>query len=315
MRFSRVSILIYHRVLAEPDPLQPEIVTADVFARHMRWLRRFFRIVSLPEAVARMQENGFSAPTACVTFDDGYADNAEVALPILERLRMPATFFVASGFLDGGRMWNDTVIESIRRWPDPTVCIPEIELDALPVASLDERKAALRRLLPAIKYLPPEQREEVCARMESRIQGELPRPMMRSSQVRQMSEAGMTIGAHTRTHPILARLSTDEAVGEIQGGAEDLRAITGREVPCFAYPNGKPEQDYAAEHVRLVRDLGFTAAVSTAPGVAGAHSDPFQLPRFTPWDRSSARYIARLWHMRLTAPEAVTVPAELAREY
>ena len=67
----------------------------------------------------------------------------------------------------------------------------------------------------------------------------------------------------------------------------------------FAYPNGQPGHDYRHEHVALVHDLGFDGAVSTAWGVARAGADIFQIPRFTPWDRSDLRFelrmIGNLW--------------------
>lgn len=312
----RLSILIYHRVLAEPDPLQPEIIDAPRFARHMRWLRRAFRVLPLPDAVERLQRGDLPARAACITFDDGYADNAEIALPILEGLGLPATFFIASGFLDGGRMWNDTVIESLRRWPEATLALPELGIGPLPMATLADRRAALRQVLPAIKYLAPASRHEACLALASTVGEErLPAPMMRSRQVAGLAAAGMTIGAHTRHHPILTRIAPEEARREIGGSRDDLEAITGAPVRCFAYPNGKPGKDYAREHVTLVRELGFTAAVSTAAGVAGPESDPLQLPRFTPWDRGSARFLVRLWHSRRSAPPAAAEPAPLATEH
>jgi hypothetical protein len=67
-------------------------------------------------------------------------------------------------------------------------------------------------------------------------------------------------------------------------------------VRLFAYPNGKPGRDYSREHVDMVRELGFEAAVSTAWGVGHAASDPYQLPRFTPWDKTPGRFALRLLH-------------------
>ena len=84
------------------------------------------------------------------------------------------------------------------------------------------------------------------------------------------------------------------AAAEIEEGKARLEAILGEPVRLFAYPNGVPQQDYAAEHARMARDCGFTAAVSTAWGAAGAQSDRFQLPRFTPWDRQRLRFGVRL---------------------
>src|SRR5690242_15121760 len=106
--FSRcLSILVYHRVVAEPDPLVPEQVCAREFDLQLTVLGRWFTVLSLREAAARLRSGTLPMRSACVTFDDGYADNATIALPILRRRGVPATFFLATGFIDGGRMWND----------------------------------------------------------------------------------------------------------------------------------------------------------------------------------------------------------------
>ena len=295
----RLSILIFHRVLSDPDPLQPGIIDVRGFARRMRWLKRFFRILPLAEAVERLQTGALPQRAACLTFDDGYADNAENALPILNRLGIPATFFVATGYLDGGRMWNDTVIEAIRRWESPWLPLPGLDMDSIPVRTVEERRLAIPKVLGLIKYLPPEHRQQICEEMASGVPGSLPKPMMGSEQVGELAASGMDIGAHTRSHPILTRIPLTQARSEIEGSRKDLEAITGRSVTCFAYPNGKPGDDYAREHVNLVAELGFSAAVSTARGAAGKASHPLELPRFTPWDRTSARFMARLLYTRL----------------
>jgi len=81
---------------------------------------------------------------------------------------------------------------------------------------------------------------------------------------------------------------------EMKEGKERLEAITGSEVTLFAYPNGKPGTDYTAAHVRLAQEIGFEAACSTGWGAGQLGSDLFQIPRFTPWDRSQWRYAVRL---------------------
>ena len=112
-----LSILIYHRVLAGPDPLFPERIDARRFEQHLRLLTRWFRVLPLGEAVARLRAGTLPSRAACITFDDGYADHAEVALPLLQRYGVTATFFVASGFLDGGCMWSDAVTDVVRHAP------------------------------------------------------------------------------------------------------------------------------------------------------------------------------------------------------
>ena len=114
-RNGRLSILIFHRVLAQVDPLFPEEVDAARFDVICGWLRRWFNVLPLDAAVRRLRDGSLPRRAAAITFDDGYADNHDIALPILKKHGLPSTFFIATGFLDGGCMWNDTVIEAIRR--------------------------------------------------------------------------------------------------------------------------------------------------------------------------------------------------------
>src|SRR5206468_3278604 len=111
----RLTVLIFHRVLPEFDPLMPDVHDAHQFDAVCRSLRRWFHVMPLDLAARRLAERSLPARSLAITFDDGYADNLEVALPILLRHGLTATFFVSTGFLDGGRMWNDTVIEAVRR--------------------------------------------------------------------------------------------------------------------------------------------------------------------------------------------------------
>jgi peptidoglycan/xylan/chitin deacetylase (PgdA/CDA1 family) len=298
----RLAVLIYHRVRAESDPLFPGEVTAEDFERQMAVLSQCFNVLPLEDAVSRLKSDSLPPASAAITFDDGYADNFDVAWPVLRRHRLAATFFVSTGFLDGGRMWNDTVIEAVRRAPDDV-----LDLDALgnyaiatPVARGEAALALLRRL----KHLEFEARSETVQRIAEKIGAKLPDDlMMTSAQVRELHAAGMGIGAHTVNHPILAKLDARRARCEIAEGRERLCDIIGAPVNLFAYPNGKPQHDYTVEHVEMVRELGFRAAFSTAWGVAHNASDVLQLPRFTPWDKSPARFALRLLqNMRRLGP-------------
>jgi peptidoglycan/xylan/chitin deacetylase (PgdA/CDA1 family) len=292
---ARLSILIYHRVLREPDPIFPNELCAVRFDQQLGWLKQLFNVLPLDEAIARLQTDSLPARAACITFDDGYADNAEVALPLLWRHRLTATFFIATGFLDGGRMWNDTLIESVRRARGDVLDLTRLGLGAYAIPTPEARRAAIDALIRAHKYLPQEQRSEQVEAIRETVGEVLPdNLMMRSSQVRELRAAGMTVGAHTVTHPILARLDAAAAQREIAAGREALEAIMGAPVSLFAYPNGKPGEDYAPEHVEMVKSLGYRAAVSTAWGAAQRGCDPYQLPRFTPWDQTAGRFALRL---------------------
>lgn len=290
----RLSILFYHRVLPESDPLQPDIPDAELFRRHMRWLRRFYRVLPLAEAVTLLARGRLPRRAVAITFDDGYRDNYEVALDILRELDLSATFFISSGFLDGGRMWNDTVIETVRRLPETELTFEPCDIRDLPLCSMSQRRWAVAQLLAELKYRPLAQRQELCETLAAQLNQPLPRLMMTREQVRGLRRAGMEIGAHTVHHPILKRLAAATARAEIEQSKQALEEILGEPVRLFAYPNGKMGQDFGPEHAAMVAESGFQAAVTTDWGTADAATDPYGLPRFTPWDRQPWRFAARL---------------------
>ena len=292
---ARLSILIYHRVLPESDPLFPSEVDSARFDAQMKHVSRIFNILPLADAVERLKSNTLPARAACITFDDGYADNAEIALPILKKHGIPATFFVSTGYLNGGIMFNDSVIECVRMTKKESLSLSSLGLNELPVQTIAEKRSAIESILSILKYREPLLRQELVDEIRSMTGIDPPMDLMlEDDQVRLLSGSGMEIGGHTVNHPILASVDSKIARTEIQNGKEYLEALTGRPVRLFAYPNGKPGTDYLAEHAAIVKELGFDAAVSTAVGVAHKKSDLFQLPRFTPWDRSSLHFSLRL---------------------
>lgn len=291
----RLSILIYHRVLPHQDPLFPGETDAPTFDLQLNFLKTYFNILPLSNAVKRVCDGSLPPRAACITFDDGYADNAEIALPLLMKHGLPATFFVATGFLNGGRMWNDTVIELVRRTPDSVLDLTALGYGSFEIATMQQRTQAISALLGQLKYLPFEARQEQIERLCTHLQLPLPSDlMMTSGQVRNLHNAGMDIGAHTVNHPILARVDAAIARREIEKGKETLENIIGAPVRLFAYPNGKPGQDYLSEHVTMVKSLGFDAAVSTAWGASRGKDDLYQLPRFTPWDKTEHKFMLRM---------------------
>jgi len=294
---ARLSVLMYHRVLPAADPLTGE-VHAQHFNAQMRALRDYFTVLPLAEAVERLAAGTLPSKAVAITFDDGYADNALIALPILKAHGLHATFFVADGFLSGGRMFNDTVIEAVRRVAGPVL---ELGFAGLPpsiaVGSPDERRAAIGRILGVVKYLAPPERAVAVERIARLAASPLPDElMMTAEQVRSLADAGMDVGGHTVNHPILARVDVETARREIDDNRRTLRAITGRDPTLFAYPNGTPVKDYAYVHTQLARAAGYKAAVTTSWGAADTHCDPYQLPRFTPWDREPKRFAVRIMH-------------------
>ncbi|WP_342120798.1 polysaccharide deacetylase family protein [Pseudoduganella sp. OTU4001] len=289
------AILIYHRVLPQQDRIFPLEVHRAQFDSQLAWLKSRFNVLPLLEAVQLAAAGRLPPRSACITFDDGYADNAEVALPVLQKHGLHATFFIATGFLDGGRMWNDTVIEAVRRAPGEWLDASALGLGRHAVGSWEQRRQAIGALIRQLKYLPMAQRLEQVQQVAQLVGTELPRDLMMSTaQLRKLHAAGMGIGGHTVNHPILARLEAAAARQEIAEGKAALEAALDAPVRVFAYPNGKPGEDYLPEHVAMVRELGFDAAVTTSWGVSRGAADWYQLPRFTPWDQGITKFGLRM---------------------
>jgi peptidoglycan/xylan/chitin deacetylase (PgdA/CDA1 family) len=294
-RANRLLILIYHRVHPRPDPMFPGEVDAERFDWQMALLRRYCNPMSLAEAVEGLTRGQLPPRAVAITFDDGYADNVSVALPILEKHGLTSTFFIATGFLDGGRMWNDSIIESVRAADGDMLDATEIGLGEWNILTPAARGVATEGIIKAVKHLPPQARQDTVSRLCELVDKPLPANLMMSSaQVGQLAEAGMEVGAHTVTHPILKNLTDQQAKDEIAGSRHRLETIVGAPVQAFAYPNGRPGEDYTERDRAIVESMGFAYAPSTRQGAASNQSDRYQLPRFTPWDRLPERWLGRL---------------------
>jgi len=301
----RLSILIFHRVLAETDPLFPGEPSAAQFDKLCAHLRARFEVLPLSEAVTRLRQGSLPAGALAITFDDGYEDNLSIAAPILCKHHLPATLFIATGYLDGGCMWNDKVIAAFRSTRNSEIDLRELGLETYRVGSTADRRAGIDRVIDATKYLSVVERDERADQI-LRVAGTTAptKLMLDSKSVNKLADWGVDVGVHTVNHPILARTSSDQAWEEIVESKRRLEELTGKSMRLFAYPNGKPNQDYSREHVTMVQHAGFDAAVSTAWGPATRQSDIFQLPRFTPWAREPLKFdLLMMRNLRWTAEQ------------
>jgi peptidoglycan/xylan/chitin deacetylase (PgdA/CDA1 family) len=264
------------------------------FAAQMDVLRSICRVLPLAEAIERLYSGSLPPRAAAITFDDGYANNLTHAAPVLRARGLPATVFVATGYLNGGRMFNDTVIEAVRR-AGTELDLAALELGRFSLADAPARRAAIDTILGALKYREPLARERAAAAIAERVGAQLPGDLMLTdAQLAALPGLGLEVGAHTVTHPILTRIEADAARREISTSRATLEDMTGTRVRLFAFPNGRPGRDYAPEHVAMVRAAGFSAALSTASGACHRGSDRYQLPRMLPWETTAGRFAARL---------------------
>jgi peptidoglycan/xylan/chitin deacetylase (PgdA/CDA1 family) len=244
-----------------------------------------FDFVSLDEAWRRVKAGISMRPFLHLTFDDGYRDVAEHALPILRRHGAPATLFITSRFADGdGEIWWVALEEAIARARRLFVDLGAGEA-ALPTGTTREKDAAWSAIYWRLRRGDEETlRAEVCRLAEGQgveIASFARDLCMRWDELKEIAaDPLITIGAHTVSHPMLAKHPEAVARAEMEDSREAIRAKLGLEATHFAYPVGDLSsagtRDYA-----LATELGFTTAVTTRPGhLTKAHADrATSLPR------------------------------------
>ena len=212
--------LMFHRVHAAPDPWRPDEPHAELFEQQLQVLMSQFDVLPLQEALQRLDSGSLARPAVAITFDDGYADNYHVALPLLLKLGAPATFFISSGYLDGGVMWNDRVIEALRNVPSGRLDLAEIGLPPVTIGDARSRLAACRQVIENLKYREPAERAAAAQTVVRLCGAHMPPNLMLSgSQVAALARNGMEIGGHTVSHPILTRL---ERAGWVESRWENV---------------------------------------------------------------------------------------------
>jgi peptidoglycan/xylan/chitin deacetylase (PgdA/CDA1 family) len=281
-------VLRYHALTdgaAEVPYAAPEIcLPVAAFRLQMAFVRRAYRVVPLEEIVDALAADRPLPPRSlAITFDDGYADNYHLGLPVLGALGLPATVYVATGNLDGGRaMWTSEVRALVLAAPGDALAVPGMA--PLVLGPAGRRQAAIGALTRALVPLPAAERE---ARLTEAIRSAgvdldriLAGAMLTWVQVRELAAAGWTIGAHTVHHVNVALANPAEAEAEIAGSRDAIARATGARVTHFAYPNTGGQHRYFDVNVaRLLRHLGFRSAATSRSGALRPGVDPFSLPR------------------------------------
>lgn len=305
----KLQVFIFHRIPSRADELLPGEPSAAQFDWMVSFISRNYKVMTFGEATARLRSGTLPPASACITFDDGYQDNASIAYPILKKYGVPATFFIATSFTGGGRMWNDDIIEAVRHTAADTLDLERFGLGTHPTGTTAERKQAINNLLQSLKYRPHAERQITAAEI-AKASGlsDHSSLMMSRQDIRMLADGGMEIGAHTHTHPILHSLPDEEAEYEIVHGKTELEALLDKPVHSFAYPNGNTRTDMRQVHLRIIEKAGFRAAATTDWGVATIDTNPYLIPRYTPWDRTPNRFALRC-ALSLAKPAAEPVLA------
>lgn len=286
VRWAGVLCLNYHRIGRDQgSPFDHALWSAsqDDFDAQVRQMKRNCEVLSpdqLPDALRHK-----SGRNVLITFDDGYIDNYAAAFPVLRAHSVPATFFVTTGFLDSRLLaWWDEIAWIIRTSKRSDFAAPPWLPEPLrPQESADR---AIRTALATFKSMPQVDNQEFLSLLAERAgvkryqacDGST--PWMTWDMIREMRRAGMTIGGHTVTHPILAQMPEDQQRQEVLQCGRRLQEELGEPMRFFSYPVGG-RKSFTAETRRCLRDAGVQYAFSYYGGMS----------RFEDWDNFDIRRV------------------------
>lgn len=282
----KAPILMYHRIVNPGDTsnefLQPGMyVFRDTFRSHLTYLKRHYHILKVQELIARAQ-NGQDLKRYCaITFDDGWVDTFNNAYPLLMEFKIPATVFLATGFIGTDRLF----------WPEElSFLLQQVQLAAPPpeFPALNKLLASVQVMsrdadafydaaIMELKQWTPDDREDLLSQLRSlynhRPQNRL---LMNWEEAKEMQQSGLvTFGAHTLNHVLLDQVPVQEAEKEILQSKRDIVERLHVTPDFFSYPNG----NYTVAIKMLLKKHCFKAAVTTKKGIFDKNSDLLEIPR------------------------------------
>ena len=296
----RVVVLMYNRVLPhDADTYSEEgiVVTPRTFDRHLRFLKRHFRPLTLEQFVEATRKGGRLPSRGClITFDDGWHDNVTYALPLLREHGVPAVVFLATDYVGTTRcFWQERLTRKMfvaaQTEGAPRRIVEDQTTPGLQSAPPLECRRIVRAAVTRMKQWPADE----VARFESGLDEALAGagvPPTGNGEDRFMdwNEAASLVppsplvaAAHGCSHLPLTTLSPADSIGELRGVRNLLQATLGRPITAIAYPNG----NYDDSVVRQAREVGFVAGFTTQRGLVSEGDDPLRLRRLNVHEAST----------------------------
>lgn len=304
---TKAFVLMYHRILDSPEseavPVQPGMyVKPSTFRQHLAFLKSRFHVLHLSEVAARIRAGKSVGGCCAITFDDGWQDNYTLAYPLLKEFNLPATIFLATGFIGTERcFWPEEAgfylqqPRVVKAGRDCSILRPF--LDNLPVDTMGAQR--LEHAIAALKAMSTEEREVIIARMHD-LSGKNPPVglLMGWDAVKRMQEESLVVfGAHSHNHVILDQVPLVQAEQEILKSREILTNKLGAPPDLFAYPNG----NYSKELQHKVKKHGFNVAVTTRKDWFNNSVSLLEIPRIGVHEdvsRTMPLFISRLFLKR-----------------
>lgn len=280
-----VSVFCFHSIVESPLAVSSSLwMTRAAFERQLDEIAMEFEVLRLETALDRLWKGNLNRPVAALTFDDGFRNQYEVALPILRRKGWPATLFLCTGPQGTGRpLWFTRLQRAFCRTKLEAVSWQGREFS---MATLEEKGFAAAKLHEEVRRSEPDRIDDVtdkiCRDLEVEGDGEKDAEFghLDAVLIAAMAREGtIRFGAHTRTHHTLSRLSPARQREEIVGSITDVGRMTGKSPSMFAYPQGGPA-DFTSHSEKILDEMGLEAAFSLIESPCSRRDSRFRLPRY-----------------------------------
>lgn len=280
-------IIPYHMVTSSPNCFFPAIST-QLFERQLRHFAKYYHLVSLEEIVTRVRTGKSIRKCVAITFDDGFLDNYTEAYPLLKKYNSPATIFLTTGSIETGEVpWFIKFRYMFMKTKKTFFQIILTEPKSFIIRTPQQKFRASQEIMNHLRGVSDHKRVFWFNWLKSALEvndfSELSGTMLNWKQIKEMSQNGLSFGAHTVSHPILTQVSLEQARKEILKSQKAIETALDKEVTTFAYPFGKRKQ-YSEEIKSILKKAVFQCAVTTEPGVNDKSADFFELKRDIPWE-------------------------------
>lgn len=290
MNDNKLLIINYHNICSK-DCILPGI-DVDVLNKQFKFISKYMTVLPLKKAIQLAQQGQLPPKAVAITFDDGYKSHLTVAFPILKKYDLTATFFISSNHTSSKLMWNDQLYLAIMRSEVEEIYADEFELGRITIKTKADKISAFNKLVQLFKYQTLTQRHQLldrlCNKLKSSDKTYTDDLMLDESEIKYLSDNGMTIGSHTLDHPILALEERNIALHQLSEDKARLEMITGKEIELFAFPNGKPGYDYNKETIDLIKQTGYKFSFTTQNTPFELKSNNiFEIPRMSAPSKSN----------------------------
>lgn len=279
-----VRTLMYHRFSHQTEE-DERFVSADILEEQLRYIKRYHHSWSPGDQLQALHKRrSWQSCPVVITIDDGYRDFYDVAFSVFKKIGISPMLFVTTNFVaQTTLLWWDQLRLILQQSECDSVTLQLAGEDiCFSLATESELQDAWSRIADHCRFMPHADKEALLQNLAVELSSQGPYPEIERyaastwQEVREMADDGVQIGAHTLNHPILSRLSRDEAKQEIAGSKKELESSLQRPVDWFCYPQGGPA-DFIDETKEILSSYGF---VGCYVAYQALEYDDFTLPRY-----------------------------------